>query len=92
MKSAKALKLHKGAWSSGEDTLLRNCIHTYGEGQWHLVPQRAGLNRCRKSCRLRWLNYLRPILIGRGDFGEDDDQVDLLIYVAATQVTGKQAS
>ncbi|CAN0892791.1 Transcription factor MYB1, partial [Linum grandiflorum] len=36
----------------------------------------AGLNRCRKSCRLRWLNYLRPN-IRRGSFGEEE--VELII-------------
>lgn len=36
----------------------------------------AGLRRCRKSCRLRWLNYLRPD-IKRGSFGVDED--DLII-------------
>ncbi|WOG92941.1 hypothetical protein DCAR_0312219 [Daucus carota subsp. sativus] len=65
--SGNASKLRKGAWGSDEDTLLRRCIEEYGEEKWHLVPQRAGLNRCRKSCRLRW----------RGEFGEDE--VDLMI-------------
>nr|GMD00929.1 R2R3-MYB transcriptional regulator [Ipomoea batatas] len=37
---------------------------------------RKGLNRCRKSCRLRWLNYLRPD-IKRGDFKLDE--VDLIL-------------
>ncbi|KAL1160802.1 hypothetical protein V6Z11_A07G088800 [Gossypium hirsutum] len=36
----------------------------------------AGLNRCRKSCRLRWLNYLKPN-IKRGHFAADE--VDLII-------------
>lgn len=76
MKSGNPLKLRKGAWGSDEDALLRKCIEKYGEGKWHLVPHRAGLNRCRKSCRLRWLNYLRPT-IKRGDFGEDE--VDLML-------------
>ncbi|KAL1822342.1 hypothetical protein ACET3Z_009120 [Daucus carota] len=77
MKSANAAsKLRKGAWDFEEDTLLRKCIDKYGEGKWHLVPQRAGLNRCRKSCRLRWLNYLRPT-IKRGEFSEDE--VDLMM-------------
>ncbi|KAL1090391.1 hypothetical protein V6Z11_D07G085100 [Gossypium hirsutum] len=35
-----------------------------------------GLNRCRKSCRLRWLNYLKPN-IKRGHFAADE--VDLII-------------
>ncbi|KAL0332412.1 UNVERIFIED_CONTAM: Transcription factor [Sesamum calycinum] len=56
----KAVGLRKGAWTKEEDILLTNCIGEYGEGKWHQVPIRAGLNRCRKSCRLRWLNYLRP--------------------------------
>ncbi|XP_076931758.1 transcription factor MYB90-like [Bidens hawaiensis] len=68
--------VRKGAWTAEEDMLLKNCIEKFGEGKWHLVPLRAGLNRCRKSCRLRWLNYLRPN-IKRGDFGEDE--VDLML-------------
>lgn len=35
-----------------------------------------GLKRCRKSCRLRWLNYLKPN-IKKGDFSEEE--VDLMI-------------
>ncbi|XP_051126844.1 transcription factor MYB114-like [Andrographis paniculata] len=66
----------KGAWSAEEDQLLRKCIEKYGEGKWHQVPFRAGLNRCRKSCRLRWMNYLRPN-IKRGFF--NTDEVDLII-------------
>ncbi|XP_019182607.1 PREDICTED: transcription factor MYB90-like isoform X2 [Ipomoea nil] len=68
--------MKKGAWTEQEDNLLRKCIHKYGEGKWHLVPVRAGLNRCRKSCRLRWLNYLRPD-IKRGDFNLDE--IDLIM-------------
>ena len=34
--------LRKGAWSQTEDELLRECMQLYGEGKWHLVPQRAG--------------------------------------------------
>nr|XP_043630779.1 transcription factor MYB114-like [Erigeron canadensis] len=71
----KGLALRNGAWTIQEDTLLKKCIETYGEGKWHLVPLRSGLSRCRKSCRLRWLNYLRPNL-KKGDFGEDE--IDLI--------------
>ncbi|MCL7047829.1 hypothetical protein MKW94_001106, partial [Papaver nudicaule] len=52
--------LRKGSWTEAEDNLLRKCIEKYGEGKWHQVPIRAGIKRCRKSCRFRWLNYLRP--------------------------------
>ncbi|RZC89784.1 hypothetical protein C5167_035780 [Papaver somniferum] len=68
--------LRKGAWSAEEDLLLRKCIQKYGEGKWHRVPLRAGLDRCRKSCGLRWLNYLRPN-IKRGEFKADE--VDLIV-------------
>nr|WDP81126.1 AN2-like protein [Solanum lycopersicum]WDP81132.1 AN2-like protein long form [Solanum lycopersicum] len=76
MNIAKTLGVRKGSWTEEEDTLLRKCINKYGEGKWHLVPSRAGLNRCRKSCRLRWLNYLRPH-IKRGDFAPDE--IDLIL-------------
>ncbi|KAF8378619.1 hypothetical protein HHK36_029966, partial [Tetracentron sinense] len=68
--------VRKGSWTAEEDLLLRQCIEKYGEGKWHQVPLRTGLKRCRKSCRLRWLNYLRPDL-NRGEFTLDE--VDLII-------------
>nr|WEY29596.1 transcription factor MYB114 [Brassica oleracea var. gongylodes]WEY29597.1 transcription factor MYB114 [Brassica oleracea var. capitata]WEY29599.1 transcription factor MYB114 [Brassica oleracea var. botrytis]WEY29600.1 transcription factor MYB114 [Brassica oleracea var. italica]WEY29603.1 transcription factor MYB114 [Brassica oleracea var. italica] len=68
--------LTKGAWTAEEDSLLRRCIDKYGEGKWHQVPLRAGLNRCRKSCSLRCLNYLKPT-IKRGKLSSDE--VDLLL-------------
>nr|UVJ68630.1 MYB [Morella rubra]WKM80324.1 MYB1.3-2 [Morella rubra]WKM80325.1 MYB1.3-3 [Morella rubra] len=71
-----SLGVRKGAWTVEEDTLLKQCIEKYEEGKWHQVPSRAGLNRCRKSCRLRWLNYLKPN-IKRGEFKADE--VDLMI-------------
>ncbi|KAJ9682662.1 hypothetical protein PVL29_018561 [Vitis rotundifolia] len=71
-----SIGLRKGAWTSEEDHLLRKCIEKYGEGKWYQVPFRAGLNRCRKSCRLRWLNYLKPD-IKRGKFTADE--VDLMM-------------
>ncbi|RHN45301.1 putative transcription factor MYB-HB-like family [Medicago truncatula] len=36
----------------------------------------TGLNRCRKSCRLRWVNYLNPY-INRENFSKDE--VDLIL-------------
>nr|AFN25407.1 R2R3 MYB transcription factor [Rubus hybrid cultivar] len=70
------MEVRKGAWTKEEDHLLRNYIEKNGEGKWHNVPLNAGLNRCRKSCRMRWLNYLKPN-IKKGDFSENE--VDLMI-------------
>ncbi|GMI86439.1 MYB DOMAIN PROTEIN 123, TRANSPARENT TESTA 2 [Hibiscus trionum] len=68
--------MNRGAWSLKEDQLLSNCIQLHGEGKWRTLPQRAGLKRCGKSCRLRWMNYLRPG-IKRGNISPDE--ADLII-------------
>ncbi|KAJ8538623.1 hypothetical protein K7X08_029919 [Anisodus acutangulus] len=68
--------LRKGPWSAKEDLLLTNYIKENGEGQWRNLPKKAGLLRCGKSCRLRWMNYLRPG-IKRGNFSQDEE--DLII-------------
>ena len=36
------------------------------------LPNRPGLQRCGKSCRLRWINYLRPDL-KRGSFSQQEE-------------------
>lgn len=38
-----------------------------------------GLLRCGKSCRLRWINYLRPDL-KRGNFTEDEDELIIKLH------------
>ncbi|KAJ4884211.1 myb domain protein 62 [Raphanus sativus] len=54
------VELRRGPWTLEEDTLLTNYILQNGEGRWNLVAKCAGLKRNGKSCRLRWLNYLKP--------------------------------
>lgn len=36
------------------------------------MKQIVGLQRCGKSCRLRWINYLRPDL-KRGTFSQQEE-------------------
>ncbi|GAA0151814.1 hypothetical protein LIER_10451 [Lithospermum erythrorhizon] len=69
-------KLRKGLWSPDEDEKLSNHITRFGVGCWSSVPKLAGLQRCGKSCRLRWINYLRPDL-KRGMFSQQEE--DLII-------------
>ncbi|KAJ4821131.1 Myb transcription factor [Rhynchospora pubera] len=70
----------RGPWSPDEDEVLKGYIEKNGTGgNWIALPHKAGLNRCGKSCRLRWLNYLRPD-IKHGGFTEDDDQVIISLY------------
>ncbi|RDY10740.1 Transcription factor MYB36, partial [Mucuna pruriens] len=65
----------KGPWSPEEDEKLKEYIEKHGTGgNWIALPQKAGLKRCGKSCRLRWLNYLRPNL-KHGEFSEDEDRI-----------------
>ncbi|KAK3129373.1 hypothetical protein QOZ80_6BG0478550 [Eleusine coracana subsp. coracana] len=65
----------KGPWSPEEDRKLKEYIHKFGTGgNWIALPHKAGLKRCGKSCRLRWLNYLRPN-IKHGDFSEEEDRI-----------------
>ncbi|KAK7833843.1 MYB-like transcription factor 4 [Quercus suber] len=71
---------NKGAWSQEEDQKLIAYIQKHGEGCWRSLPKAAGLRRCGKSCRLRWINYLRPDL-KRGNFEEDEE--DLIIRLHA---------
>uniref|UniRef100_A0A7N0UWS8 Uncharacterized protein n=1 Tax=Kalanchoe fedtschenkoi TaxID=63787 RepID=A0A7N0UWS8_KALFE len=65
---------NKGAWTKEEDGRLVAYIRAHGEGCWRSLPKAAGLLRCGKSCRLRWMNYLRPDL-KRGNFTEEEDEL-----------------
>lgn len=71
--------LKKGPWSSEEDKKLLDFIQQHGHGSWISLPKRAGLNRCGKSCRLRWINYLRPD-IKRGSFSPEEEQTILHLH------------
>ncbi|XP_010248826.1 PREDICTED: myb-related protein 315-like [Nelumbo nucifera] len=67
--------LKRGPWTIEEDHKLMNFILNNGIRCWRLVPKLAGLLRCGKSCRLRWINYLRPDL-KRGALSEmEEDQI-----------------
>ncbi|XP_060207624.1 transcription factor MYB41-like [Lycium barbarum] len=71
--------LKKGPWTTEEDDKLMEYIQEHGHGNWQLVPKRAGLNRCGKSCRLRWTNYLRPD-IKRGGFSEEEEEMIINLH------------
>ncbi|KAL1344927.1 hypothetical protein HN51_018722 [Arachis hypogaea] len=71
----------KGPWSPEEDSKLKSYIEQHGTGgNWIALPQKIGLKRCGKSCRLRWLNYLRPNL-KHGGFSEEEDNIICSLYV-----------
>lgn len=70
---------NKGAWTKEEDEKLIAYIQAHGEGCWRSLPKAAGLLRCGKSCRLRWINYLRPDL-KRGNFSEEEDELIIKLH------------
>ncbi|WZY92202.1 hypothetical protein YC2023_064531 [Brassica napus] len=70
----------RGPWSPEEDAKLKDYIEKQGTGgNWIALPHKAGLRRCGKSCRLRWLNYLRPN-IRHGDFSEEEDKIIFSLF------------
>ncbi|CAL5045064.1 unnamed protein product [Urochloa decumbens] len=69
----------KGPWTPEEDKLLVDYIKENGHGSWRRLPKLAGLNRCGKSCRLRWTNYLRPD-IKRGRFTDDEEKLIIHLH------------
>ncbi|KAL6569891.1 hypothetical protein OROMI_014405 [Orobanche minor] len=72
-------KLRKGLWSPEEDERLMNYMLSNGQGCWSDIARNAGLQRCGKSCRLRWINYLRPDL-KRGAFSPQEEQLIIHLH------------
>lgn len=56
-----------------------NFILNNGIQCWRVVPKLAGLLRCGKSCRLRWINYLRPDL-KRGALTEAEEDMIIQLH------------
>lgn len=70
---------HREAWTMQEDCVLINDINAHGAGQWASLPKRTGLERSGKSCRLRWVNYLRPD-IKRGKFSPEEEELIIRMH------------
>ncbi|CAE6172237.1 unnamed protein product [Arabidopsis arenosa] len=69
----------KGPWTAEEDQKLIDYIRFHGPGNWRILPKNAGLQRCGKSCRLRWTNYLRPD-IKRGRFSFEEEEIIIQLH------------
>ncbi|XP_022943493.1 transcription factor MYB63-like [Cucurbita moschata] len=72
-------QVKRGPWSPAEDLRLINFIQNYGHDNWRALPKQAGLLRCGKSCRLRWINYLRPD-VKRGNFTPDEEETIIKLH------------
>jgi transcription factor MYB, plant len=71
--------LKRGPWTAEEDEVLSEYIKKEGEGRWRTLPKSAGILRCGKSCRLRWMNYLRPS-VKRGQIAPDEEDLILRLH------------
>ncbi|XP_060180352.1 MYB-like transcription factor EOBI [Lycium barbarum] len=69
----------KGPWTADEDRLLVEYVQLHGEGRWNSVARLTGLRRNGKSCRLRWVNYLRPDL-KRGQITPQEERIILELH------------
>ncbi|CAN4120612.1 unnamed protein product [Withania somnifera] len=69
----------KGPWTTDEDRLLIEYVKLHGEGRWNSVATLTGLKRNGKSCRLRWVNYLRPDL-KRGQITPHEERIILELH------------
>ncbi|XP_042499444.1 transcription factor MYB114-like [Macadamia integrifolia] len=69
----------RGAWAAEEDQRLAQVVEIHGPKKWQSIAAKAGLNRCGKSCRLRWMNYLRPN-IKRGNISDQEEDLILRLH------------
>ncbi|KAG2721938.1 hypothetical protein I3760_02G104800 [Carya illinoinensis] len=69
----------KGPWTAEEDKLLFEYVRLHGEGRWNSVARIVGLKRNGKSCRLRWVNYLRPDL-KRGQITPHEESIIIELH------------
>lgn len=81
-----------GCWSSVPKLagLVSMCSYTKNSYKNNYIPfvyvlmdiyDHIGLQRCGKSCRLRWINYLRPDL-KRGAFSQDEESLIIELHAA----------
>ncbi|KAG8488317.1 hypothetical protein CXB51_016334 [Gossypium anomalum] len=78
----------KGPWTHEEDKLLAEYVTFHGEGRWSSVARSTGLNRSGKSCRLRWVNYLRPGL-KRGHITPQEEGIIVELHALWGKVSSK---
>ncbi|RDY14811.1 Transcription factor MYB63, partial [Mucuna pruriens] len=84
-------QVKRGPWSPAEDLKLIAFIQKYGHENWRALPKQAGLMRCGKSCRLRWINYLRPD-VKRGNFTPEEEETIIRLHKALGNKWSKIAS
>ncbi|GMI75819.1 DUO POLLEN 1 [Hibiscus trionum] len=68
-------QIRKGPWKAEEDEVLINHVKKYGPRDWSSIRSKGLLRRTGKSCRLRWVNKLRPNLKNGCKFTGEEERV-----------------
>ncbi|KAI7752797.1 hypothetical protein M8C21_021749, partial [Ambrosia artemisiifolia] len=71
--------LRRGPWLEEEDEILTAIVGALGEKHWDALAKQSGLRRSGKSCRLRWMNYLRPNL-KHGEITQEEEDIILDLH------------
>ncbi|GLJ21741.1 hypothetical protein SUGI_0405460 [Cryptomeria japonica] len=66
--------LRKGPWMAEEDDILVEYVRKYGPRDWSSIRTKGLLPRTGKSCRLRWVNKLKPDL-KRSKFSLEEEKI-----------------
>ncbi|CAI9786035.1 unnamed protein product [Fraxinus pennsylvanica] len=67
-------EIKKGPWNEEEDKVLINHVKKYGPKDWSSIRSKGLLHRTGKSCRLRWVNKLRPNLKNGIKFSAEEER------------------
>ncbi|PWZ54684.1 Transcription factor MYB120 [Zea mays] len=67
--------VRKGPWTEDEDEVLRRHVMENGPREWSSIRSKGLLPRTGKSCRLRWVNKLRPDIKKGCKFSADEERV-----------------
>ncbi|KAM3189719.1 hypothetical protein ACQJBY_068160 [Aegilops geniculata] len=67
--------VRKGPWTAEEDEVLHQHVREHGPREWSSIRSKGLLPRTGKSCRLRWVNKLRPDLKTGCKFSSEEERV-----------------
>ncbi|CAN8280231.1 unnamed protein product [Cochlearia groenlandica] len=67
--------MKKGPWKPEEDEILKRHVSRCGPREWSSILSKGLLQRNGKSCRLRWVNKLRPDLKIGCKFSEEEERI-----------------
>ncbi|KAJ0970668.1 hypothetical protein J5N97_018627 [Dioscorea zingiberensis] len=67
--------VRKGPWTAEEDEILMEYVRKNGPRDWSSIRSKGLLPRTGKSCRLRWVNKLKPDLKTGCKFSPEEEHI-----------------